>query len=33
MLGELFNIRTIISRNRADWNFCKGDFEYLDIYG
>ncbi|XP_010687069.2 uncharacterized protein LOC104901219 [Beta vulgaris subsp. vulgaris] len=31
MLGEPVDLRTIISRTRADWNFCKGDVEYLDM--
>lgn len=31
MLGEPVDMRTIISRTREDWNFCKGDVEYLNM--
>ena len=31
MLGEPLDVRTIISRTKAEWKFVKGDIEFLDM--
>lgn len=31
MLGDLIDMRTIISRTKENWKFCKGDVDYLKM--